>query len=111
MLNLNQIKERYFKEPLDRRLGHLASDMLKISSFLDNPKNIVVVNDIIEESKFFIEWNAQEAPFHVQEFFADIQPILALWQRHLDNPAVKQNLKKSAKRWSSQLLEFSGLRV
>lgn len=111
MTNLNEIKERYFKESFDRRLGHLASDMLKISSFLDNPKNATVIYDIIEESKFFIEWNAEKAPSGVREFFAYIQPMLALWQRHLDNPAVRHNLKKSAKKWSSQILEFSGLQA
>jgi hypothetical protein len=109
MKDLDAIKSRYFKESFERRLGHLASDLVKITSFLDNPKNTAAINDIIEESKFFIEWNAPEAPSHLQEFFADIQPRLALWQRHLEKSEAKQDLKKSAKEWSDRLLKFSGL--
>ena len=113
MKNLKDIKERYCKEPFNRRLGHLASDLLRISSFLDNPKNESAVAAIIEESKFFIEWAAPEASYEVLEFFAEIQPKLAFWQRRLSGShrtaEVKKDLRKNAKEWSSRLLHFSGL--
>lgn len=109
MKNLDEIKIRYSKEPFKRRLGHLASDLLRISTFLENPKNTAAVNDIIEESKFFIEWTANDAPYKIQEFFADIQPKLALWQLRLEAGSAKEALKKNARDWSSQLIRFSGL--
>lgn len=109
MKNLEEIRARYSREPFNRRLGHLASDLLRISTFLDNPKNITVVNDIIEESKFFIEWTAKEAPYKIQEFFADIQPKLALWQLRLKTGSSKESLKRSAREWSTQLVQFSGI--
>lgn len=109
MRNLDEIKIRYFKEPFNRRLGHLASDLLRISTFLENPKNTAAVNDIIEESKFFIEWTANDAPYNIQEFFADIQPKLALWQLRLENVSAKAALKKCSREWSRQLIRFAGL--
>lgn len=113
MKDLSEIKARYFREPFDRQLGHLASNLIKVSTFLDNPKNETAVNDIIDESKFFIEWIAGAAPYNIQAFFADIQPKLALWQRHLksmaDDQRAKDQFKLSAKEWSDRLLEFSGL--
>jgi hypothetical protein len=115
MKNLDEIKGRFFKEPFHRRLGHLASDLLRISSFLDNPKNEEAVVDMIEESKFFIEWAAPEAPSHIQEFFADIQPKLALWQQRLVNgrdvAVTKEALRNCAKNWSGTLIRYSGLLV
>lgn len=115
MQNLSEIKERFLNEPPNRRLGHLASDLLRISNFIDTQKNAAAVNDLIEESKFFIEWAAPESPSHIQEFFSEIQPKLALWQRRFFNRPeevkTKEELKKHAKAWSGRLIEFSGLRA
>jgi hypothetical protein len=111
--NLDQIKERYFREPFNSRLGHLASDLLRVSNFVDNPKNRAVVTDIIEESEFFIEWSAPTAPSPIQQFLAEIQRKLALWHRHFmiqaEDPAEREELKQRSKEWSARLLEFSGL--
>jgi hypothetical protein len=113
MKNLDAIKERYMKEPPGRRIGHLASDLARISAFLDNPKNKTIVEDMLEESKYFIEWAAREAPLHVQELFAVIQPKLALWQRHLkqgtNDSTELSELKKTTKIWSLSLVELSGM--
>lgn len=113
MKNLEEIRERYLKEPFNRRLGHLASDLARISAFLDNPDNIKTVDDILEESKFFIEWTAPSAPSNLQAFFSEIQPKLALYQirllRNKDRKSETGELKKMTKTWSMKLIEFSGL--
>ena len=115
MKNLIAIKERYLKEPFSRRLGHLASDLARISSFLDNSANLEAVEDILEESKFFIEWTAPEASLDVKVLLSEIQSRLALSQRHLPhqkNDAKEiEELKKATKNWSEQLIEISGLLV
>ena len=114
MDNLEERKERFLREPFDRRLGHLASDLMRIAGFLDNDKNRkAIVVDIMEESKFFIEWAAPESPLHIQELFSEMQSRLALWHRHLlmvkEDPEEIKELAKSASRWSAQLIQFSGL--
>ncbi len=111
--NLDEIKGRYLREPFNRRLGHLASDLMRIAGFLDNGKNRKVVVDIMEESKFFIEWAAPDAPSHIQELFSEMQSRLALWHRHLlmakeDSKEIEE-LAKNTKSWSAQLVQFSGL--
>ncbi|MCM8790231.1 MAG: hypothetical protein NC938_00820 [Candidatus Omnitrophica bacterium] len=113
MKNLNIIKERYMKETPTRRIGHLASDLARISAFLDNPKNIAAVEDILEESKYFIEWAVHEAPLQTQQLFSVIQPKLALWHLHIrrgtsDAPEL-QELKRKTKSWSIRLLRLSGI--
>lgn len=111
MKNLNDIKQRYLREPFDRQLGHLASNLLRISNFLDNSQNIKIVDSILEESKFFIEWAAPQAPFHIQALLSEMQPKLALWQRDLAKQKNLQDLREFAKNWSMQLAEASGLLV
>lgn len=114
MKNLYEIKNRFLKEPFNKRLGHLASDLLRISAFLETAENTKAVNDILEESKFFIEWTAPDAPLHIQEFLSGIQPILALWQLRLAHPENHMHIKalqKISKTWSVKLIEFSGLAV
>jgi len=113
MTNLDEIRARYLREPFNRRLGHLASDLMRISGFLDSVKNRKIVTDILEESKFFIEWAAPDAPSHIQELLSEMQSRLALWHRHLlmmkESSGEIEELAKSAKRWSALLLQSSGL--
>lgn len=113
MNNLEQIKERYLKEPFDKKLGHLASDLFRINTFLTHNSNIKVIEDIVEESKFFIEWLAPEAPYNIQEFLSQMQSKLALWHYHLvQNKSMQdelRDLKTITVSWSENLLELSGL--
>lgn len=113
MDNLEERKERFLREPFDGRLGHLASDLMRIAGFLDSDKNRKAVVDIMEESKFFIEWAASGSPSHIQELFSEMQSRLALWHRHLlmakENSKEIKDLAKNARLWSAQLIQFSGL--
>jgi hypothetical protein len=115
MKNLNEIRVRYLKEPFNKRLGHLASDLARISALLENSKNKKAVDDILEESKFFIEWTVSEAPANVQTLLSEIQIKLAQVHFHLlhhkEKPTKINRLKKITKTWSDQLLEISGLLV
>jgi len=115
MKNLNSIQERYLKEPFNMRLGHLASDLARISNFLENSLNINAVGDILEEAKFFIEWTAPEAALQVQILLSEMQSRLALWHRHFlyqKNTSVEiEEIKKTTMNWSIELIEISGLAV
>lgn len=107
--NIDQIKERYLKEPLNMRIGHLASDLNRIATFSDRN----AIKDIIEESKFFIEWTATYVSFDIQALLSGIQSKLALCGRHIteerDSYEEIKDLKEKAKIWSGKLLELSGI--
>lgn len=113
MKNIISVKERYLREPLNRRIGHLASNLARLSVFLENPKNRKATEDILEESKFFIEWTASEAQSEMQAMLSEIQSKLALWQRHLlqqkENSDEIEESRKLAKSWSTHLIEISEL--
>ena len=107
------IKARYLKENFNKKLGHLASDLARISASSTNSMNKKVVEDILEESKFFIEWVAPEVSYETQILLSEIQSNLALWQlrsqREKQNSIELKEIKISAKKWSERLINISGL--
>lgn len=107
------IRERYLKEPFNRRLGHLASDLLRVSTFLENPAAVAAVSDIIEEAKYFMEWAAHDAPTDIQAILSEMQSRLALYQLRLmrkkEESSNIEDLRKTSKSWSFKLIEISGL--
>ena len=95
MRNSEQIRERYLQDGLGTRLGGLASNLARIASCSSDPDDWEAVQSMLEESKFFIEWAAPEAPLSVQAHLARLQIHLALWHRIW--PEVHTNPGKRAK--------------
>ncbi len=104
MNNLKQIKKRFLKSRLPVRLGCIASDLARISSFAKMQNNRRVIEDLIKESKFFIEWSAPKAPLNIQEELVNLQIKLALLKG-----AGRTEIIKLAERWSNKILKLSGL--
>ena len=112
MKNREAIKKRFLKEPLPIRLGHLASNLSRISFFSQAAtKNREVVNDVLEESKFFIEWVAPETKIELAGWLAQIQINLSFWQlnwQRLKTPDQIKHISRLTKLWSSKLLKRAG---
>ena len=105
MSNLEVVKRRFLKDGLSKRLGGIASNLGRLKSFSQMANNKKAINDLIEESKFFIEWTAPEAPLDIQQELVDIQLKLALCKY----PEDKEEIVKHADKWAQKLLGFSGL--
>ncbi|MCS6910381.1 MAG: hypothetical protein NZM11_07410, partial [Anaerolineales bacterium] len=104
---------RYLADPLPRRLGALAANLARVSSSARHPSRTESVALMLEESQHFIEWAAAEAEPEVAAELVDIQVMVALWrliwpdaQR---NDAQRALLSFQAKKWSDQVLDYSGL--
>ncbi len=112
MKNLSIIKARFLKDPFKIKMGNLAADLARLSSFSENIKNKKTIESILEESKFFIEWLTPEAPLEIQTLLSQIQLKLALW--HLSFLQKKETyieikeLREKTKNWSMDLLKMSG---
>jgi len=105
MSNLEAIKKRFLKDDLAKRLGGIASNLARLKSFSRMSNNKKAINDLIEESKFFIEWTAPEASLDIQEKLVNIQLKLALCS--LTNK--QKEIAGSADKWAQKLLKLSGL--
>lgn len=105
MQNLEEIKKRFLKENLATRLGCIASDLGRLKSFSQLPNNQKVIRDLIEESKFFIEWTAPKANLDIQEDLVKLQIQLAL----MTFSFKRKKVIEFTDRWSNKLLKLSGL--
>lgn len=113
MNNIAGRKDRYTRDSLPVRIGGLAANLLRLSSFskIDGAKGAVV--GLIEESKYFIEWTAAEFDLATTVDLIDIQRILSKWHLDIDSiwndPEKRDAFGKRAGEISDKLLLKSGV--
>ncbi len=107
------IKNRYMQDGLATRLGGLAANLARISSFSDDIRHLQAVDDLLIESEHFIECTAKDAELKDQERLVELQLELAGWQFRLrevwDDESKRREIADVAKNWSNEVLEMSGL--
>lgn len=113
MRDRTAIRERYLRDELPVRLGGLAANLARIKSFSDHPDHRDVVESLLDESKFFIEWIVPDAGLDLQEKLVELQIQLARWQRAWADiwadPVRRTAIAEQARAWSERVLEISGL--
>jgi hypothetical protein len=113
MKDWKAIRERYLRDTLPLRLGGLAANLARIKSFSDHPDHCDVVESLLNESKFFIEWTASDARLELQAELVELQLQLACWQlnwkRIWNDPVERAAAAGKARIWSERILEMSAL--
>jgi hypothetical protein len=113
MRNWASLKERYLRDELPIRLGNLASNLARIKSRCQNIAYRDLVEGVIKESKFFIEWTAGEAEIEVAAELVELQIQLSRWQYRWHSiwgdPEQRMKVAEQAKIWSDRVLDLSGL--
>ena len=107
------LRERYLKDGVSVRLGGLAANLLRISSYADRPEHEEVVSRLIRESALFIEWTASDVDAERLSELARLQRELSTWRRDWGvvwaGAASRAELARQASDWSKRVLELSGL--
>ncbi|MDY6782246.1 MAG: hypothetical protein SW833_06790 [Cyanobacteriota bacterium] len=113
MRDWTSFKERYLRDELPIRLGNLASNLARIKSRCQNIEYRDLVEDVIQESKFFIEWTAGEAEIETAAELVELQIQLSRWHYRWstiwNDPEQRVQVSEKAKVWSDRVLEMSGL--
>jgi hypothetical protein len=113
VLNKVKKKERYLQDSLPVRLAGLAADLGRIVSSARHVSGSASVAEMLEESQYYIEWTAAEANPDVAAELVDIQLLIILWRRawpEAQNSIIQRTLLSvQAKKWSDQVLDYSGL--
>jgi len=111
--NSTNIRERYLRDGLPTRLGGLAANLGRISSFASRYGSREVVGSLLDESKYFIEWTAAAAEISTAAELVELQVELAGWQRSWpqirQDAARRDQVTKRAGIWSERVLDLSGL--
>lgn len=113
MKNLDKLRSRYLQDSTPVRLGGLAANLGRVASFSKYADHQKVVDSIMQESKWFIEWTAGELEIERAAELVRLQVQLAMWQRQSqtewEHESWRNGLATDAKQWSERLLEMSGL--
>lgn len=113
MNDIETIKDHYLRDTVSTRLGGLAANLARFGSFAKNVANQNAVYELLDESKWFIEWTAAETEIDTAAQLVELQVELSLWQ--LDwpaiwsNPAIRAAVATHSKSWSDRVLQLSGL--
>jgi len=114
MTRFDVIRERYLRDGLNLRLGGLAANLARLASFSSRMKPHKSVEYLLEESKWFIEWNVPDASLEVQAELVALQIQLAVWHRAWQQGRMEgsrlHEMISQARAWSSRILELSGYR-
>ena len=113
MTRLDAVRERYMQDGLETRLGGLAANLARLASFSGRMKQHGSVEYLLEESKWFIEWNISDASLEIQAELVELQIQLAVWHRawqqgRMDGDRLHEMISQT-RAWSDRLLERSGL--
>ena len=115
MKDWTDIRVRYLQDEIPVRLGGLAANLMRIKSFSQHASSQAVVESLLEESKQFIEWTAEDTGISTAAELVELQVQLAVWQLNLQRiwPAQEKRAEIATKvgEWSKRVLELSGLLV
>ncbi|NJM58966.1 MAG: hypothetical protein HC849_00200 [Oscillatoriales cyanobacterium RU_3_3] len=113
MRDWNALKSRYLQDELPMRLGNLASNLVRIKSRCQNAAHSEIIEDLLQESKLFIEWTAADTEIEIAAELVKLQVQLACWQYSWAKirSDAKQRMKvgEQVKIWSEKVLNMSGL--
>jgi hypothetical protein len=113
MKNWNALKERYLSDLLPNRLGGLSANLARIKTLTGKAISQNTIEYLIRESKFFIEWTANDADIDTAGELVELQIQLALWQLRWTkiwaDPVQRMEVAAQAQIWSDRILERSGL--
>ena len=113
MKDWTTIQERYLRDAVPIRLGGLAANLRRITSFASQEASREAVASLIEESKYFIEWTAHEAQVETAAQLVELQVQLARWQQkwpHIWIDSIqRQQIAEQSSAWPDRVLKLSGL--
>jgi len=105
MRDVSRLRDRFQRDRLDRRLGNIASNLLRLSSWLQMGRDPQATVDLMRETAAMIEWTGDDAT----EELVNIQRELCRWRRVWPLEPACGLLAFRARQMSDRVLESSGL--
>jgi hypothetical protein len=97
--------ERFIRDGSSVRLGNLASDLLRLSKWIQARHNDEAIVDLMREIAWLMEWSGDL----VSPELADMQREICRWRRAWPVEQARSILAFRALKMSNRILEWSGL--
>jgi hypothetical protein len=105
MRDLKRMRERFIQDKSSVRLGNLASNLLRLSKWIQMGHKDEAIVDLMREIAWLMEWTGDLASAEL----ADMQREICRWRRVRQFQTKRQILALRAFEMSNQILEWSGL--
>lgn len=118
-VNWNSLKAQYLQTDTSTQLGRLAENLSQIKVLAQTGTEEQLVQDLIRESQFFIEWLVThlnlETKIDLAAELVELQRQLSRWKLHgsvlWSSPGDRLQMARLSQEWSDQLLNLSGARI
>jgi len=105
MRDLKKMRERFIRDQIPVRLGNLASNLLRLSKWVQMKQRDESAVDLMREIAWFMEWSGDMATAEI----ADMQREICRWRRAWPIEPARSILTLRALQMSNRILELSGL--
>jgi hypothetical protein len=105
MKDLKRVRERFIRDRSAIRMGNLASDLLRLSKWIQGRHNDEAIVDLMRKIAWLMEWSGDLACAEL----ADMQRELCRWRRIWPVGQARSILALRASQMSNRILEWSGL--
>lgn len=105
MRDLKRMRERFIRDESSIRLGNLASNLLRLSKWIQMGHTDEAIVDLMREIAWLMEWSGDLASAEL----ADMQREICRWRRVWPLDQARHILALRASQMSNRILEQSGL--
>jgi hypothetical protein len=105
MKDLKRMRQRFIRDEGSVRMGNLASDLLRLSKWIQTGHNDGAIVGLMREIAWFMEWSGELASAEL----ADMQREICRWRRVWPVEQARHILALRAFQMSNRILEASGL--
>jgi hypothetical protein len=105
MKDVSRLRERFLRDGRDRRLGNIASNLLRVSHWLQMGRAAETVADLMRETASMIEWTGDDAT----EELVNVHRELCRWRRVWPLEPARGLLAFRARQMSDHVLALSRL--
>ncbi len=105
MKDLKRMRERFIREEGSVRMGNLASDLLRLSKWIQKGHNDGAIVDLMRRIAWLMEWSGDLASADL----ADMQREICRWRRVWPLDQARHILGLRTSQMSNRILEKSGL--
>jgi hypothetical protein len=105
MKDLKKMRDRFIRDGGAIRMGNLASNLLRLSRWVQKGHSDEAIVDLMREIAWLMEWSGEMASAEL----ADMQREICRWRRVWPVEQVRHILAFRAFQMSNRILQWSGL--
>ncbi|NEQ71049.1 MAG: hypothetical protein F6K21_37325 [Symploca sp. SIO2D2] len=110
-INWDLLKTHYLQGNRESQLGNLALNLMRLHIFIRQGNNDIVVQHLIRESQFFVEWTVPtinlETEMQIATELLELQRFLSRWKLNWSevwgNEVDREQLATVAQQWCTRL--------